>query len=477
MGALVAAGSCRGLEKATGQSPAAVLRVGLGQAPTNPQNGVRQITMNLSVESLGRLAEDGRVEPQLADKWTLGRDGRSLTVTLKHGVSFHDGSPVNARTVSPLLPAAMKTFAGPVFDDIESITPGGDDAIEMRFRKPSPLLLEALEVQIRKPGAAIISTGAFMSDPASPNVLRANAGYYGGRPQLVEVDISSYPSVRTAWAELLRNRIDMLYEVGPDALDSLESSTNIAVFKFTRRYQYAIILNTNAPALRSSAVRRALNLGIDRDQLVRRALNAHGLPSSSPVWPRYWAADASMMALDFDAEQAATLLKSAHVRFTCDVPSDQLYERVALEAKRQLAAVGVDMEVRPATQDEIFERQRTGKFEALLFEVISGPTMLRPYQLWHSKGAQNPGSLGNATVDAAFDRVRQADDEAQFKAAVAGVQQAFRDDPPALFLVWTERARAVSQRFAVPEPEPGADVLRTLRMWTPRNDRTFANRN
>ena len=121
MGALVAAGSCRGLEKATGQSPAAVLRVGLGQAPTNPQNGVRQITMNLSVESLGRLAEDGRVEPQLADKWTLGRDGRSLTVTLKHGVSFHDGSPVNARTVSPLLPAAMKTFAGPVFDDIESI--------------------------------------------------------------------------------------------------------------------------------------------------------------------------------------------------------------------------------------------------------------------------------------------------------------------------------------------------------------------
>ena len=37
------------------------------------------------------------------------------------------------------------------------------------------------------------------------------------------------------------------------------------------------------------------------------------------------------------------------------------------------------------------------------------------------------------------------------------------DDPPAIFLAWSERARAVSNRFVVPPPEAGRDVLSTLR--------------
>jgi hypothetical protein len=41
------------------------------------------------------------------------------------------------------------------------------------------------------------------------------------------------------------------------------------------------------------------------------------------------------------------------------------------------------------------------------------------------------------------------------------------EDPPALFLAWSVRARAVSRRFIVPAAEPGRDVLSTLRLWKP----------
>ena len=44
------------------------------------------------------------------------------------------------------------------------------------------------------------------------------------------------------------------------------------------------------------------------------------------------------------------------------------------------------------------------------------------------------------------------------------------DDPPAIFLAWSERARAVSKRFDVPPPKPGRDILGTLRLWKPAGD-------
>ena len=67
--------------------------------------------------------------------------------------------------------------------------------------------------------------------------MRANEDYYLGRPAMDRIIVSKYPSVRAAWAELLRGNIDMLYELGLDELDSVKESTSVNVFSFTRRYQ------------------------------------------------------------------------------------------------------------------------------------------------------------------------------------------------------------------------------------------------
>jgi hypothetical protein len=50
--------------------------------------------------------------------------------------------------------------------------------------------------------------------------------------------------------------------------------------------------------------------------------------------------------------------------------------------------------------------------------------------------------------------------------AVGNLVQTFADDPPAIFLAWSVRARAVSKRFDV-QGEEGRDVLSTLRFWKP----------
>jgi peptide/nickel transport system substrate-binding protein len=471
--------SCGGRESTTSRGRAGtVLRVGVAQfSMTNPNSGIRQLNQLLSVESLGRLGEDGRVEPQIADKWALTDGGRTLRVTLKPGVKFHDGSVMDADSVAGILPDALRGVAGPVLDDVDHIRAVGADKIEIGFRRPSPLLVESLEVQVRKPGQAIVATGPFMTAAGSTSDLVANPAYYLPAPKIERLTIRNFASIRAAWAELLRNNIDMLYEVGPDALDSLESSTSVSTFRFTRRYQFTIAMNSAASALKPAAIRRALNMAIDRGQLVRQSLNGHGVPSSGPIWPKYWALQDNATPLLFDPGQAAAALGAKNLHFTCLIPADQVYERIGLELKHQLAAIGVEMDLRSTTTDALFEAQKTGNYEAVLMEGISGPTLLRIYQLWHSRGAGNPGKLGNATVDTALDRVRHSETEPEYRLAVTALQDAFRDDPPAIFLSWSERARAVSKRFIVPAPESGRDILGTLRLWTPRNDDQFTNRN
>jgi ABC-type transport system substrate-binding protein len=342
-------------------------------------------------------------------------------------------------------------------------------------------LREALEAVLRKPGETVVSTGAFAVVGGSTTEMRANADYYLGHPAIDRIHVETFPSVRAAWAEMLRNRIDMLWEVGTDALDSMKNSNTVSLFTYTRHYQHAMAFNASVPALRSKEVRRALNLAVDRAALVRNALRDHGVASSSPVAPRYWALGPESPHFEYDPQRAATLLgsmgrKGQGLRFTCLVAADSVAERIALDVKQQLAAVGVDMVVEEASRDEIVQRAGKGEYEAAVTEFISGPTLLRPYLIWHSQTPVNWGHFGSATTDAAFDRVRDAESENEYRRAVSGLQQAFIDDPPAIFLAWSVSTRAVSKRFSV-EAEEGRDVLATIRFWKPTGAQPQASRN
>jgi peptide/nickel transport system substrate-binding protein len=467
--------SCRGDISRTSTSSPAVLRIGMGQVSSiNPLSGMRQVSQLQAVEGLVRTGEDGRTLPSMAESWTSAADGRSLTAKLRPNMQFHDGSPADADAVASLLPNALRAYMGPVYSEITSVRAIGRDAVAIAFRERSPFLSEWLEAPLQKTNGA--ATGPFKLEANSANELVANNSYYLGPPNIQRVRVESFPSIRTAWAELLRGQIDMLYEVGTDALPSLQSSNTVTVFTVNRKYQYVIALNPKVQALAPAAVRRALSLSVDRPALVSAALNGFGVASQGVIWPRHWAAQAGLPRFEFDPAAASATLKR-HIQFRCLVPPDAMYERIALEVKRQFTAVGVEMDLEQVTFDELNQRGAKGEYDAMLIEAVSGPTLFRPYVFWHSTGFLNWGHFGTATSDAALDRVRNAQSEAAFRDAVAGLQQAFVDDPPAIFLAWSQRARAVSRRFDV-VTEEGRDILGTLRLWKPTPDvRQPASRN
>lgn len=445
-------------------------------ATSSPASGLAQVKQNLSLESLVGFDDSGRPRPAVAESWSVAADRRVVTLRLRQRVEYQDGTPVTAAQIAESLKRALPRQMAPASDDIESIRTVGDRDIELRFKHPSGFGVELLDFPVRKPGSSTIGTGPFVPVPGK-NELRSNDRYYLGKPLVDRISIESYPSVRSAWADLLRSRNDMLYEVGVDALDSLQNATNVAkVFVYPRRYQYLIALNTQRPTLQSPAFRQALNLAIDRGELVRDALNGLGEASVGPVSPREWAVSGHPIPqLKYDAQRAAALLKTASGRkFTCLVLPD--HERLALVVRRQLEAVGVEMNVEEVDPNEAMARFTKRDFDAILVDAISGPTMFRLYRLWHSGGDLGPTSLGTAAMDAALDIVRDASSDEEYRRGVIAVQTASIEDPPAIFLAWSRGIRAVSSRFDVPS-DSAVDPIGTLRLWKPTIAGADASRN
>jgi peptide/nickel transport system substrate-binding protein len=486
-GLLLATARCDSAGPVTSTNGDLTLRVGVGQlASGNPGAGLRAFLQNQSSEGLARIAESGRAEPRLAEGWTIAPDGRSMEIRLRSGVTFHDGSPVTADAVAKILNSGLPEFMGPPFSDVDHITAVSDYRIAIAFNRASPFLQEALDLPIRKPDSPSIGTGPFQTvDTNSLNELRANPHYYLGRPTIDHIVITNYPSVRAAWADLLRDRIDMLYEVSADALDSLTGATSVAVFSFTRPYQYVIAFNQRSRALGSPNIRRALNAAIDRSAFVRDGLEGRGESSSGPIWPQHWAFTPDLPRFEYAPQDAAMELTKALgrenpspdgvvLRFKCLILSDQ--ERVGLLIKRQLEMVGVDMDIEEVSPDRLFQALSDSSFEAVLLDMISGPNVFRTYRWWHSEGSANPGTLGGGSLDPALDRIRYAHSDDEYRRAVAGFQKAIIENPPGIFLAWSERTRAVNRRFDV-AAELGRDILTTLRLWRPTNDLQSVRRN
>jgi ABC-type transport system substrate-binding protein len=470
LSALVVGSGCQPADAPLPPSSSVELRIGLGLGGGEVSGTADQIVQNVSTEGLVSFSRDGRYQPWLAQSLELRDNGLTWRVTLRDGVRFHDGTLVDAETVKTILVGQFRQL-GAAFDVVRDVLVSAPNQIDINLDEPSTLIAEGLSAAaISRPGTSV-SVGPFMrvaSTDGRRTILQRNDAYYGGSPTIERILIQPYSSVRAAWADLLRGEVDMLYEVGGDALDSLEPSSSTRIYTFSRPYAYVAILNTHRPSMKSPEIRRALNSAIDRQRFVTEGLNGHGHVATGPVSPFHWANPSGTVASRFAPERLSKPLTLHCLYF------DQTDERLALVVKRMLEDIGASVTLELVSQQTAFDRMRAGDFDVVLGDLIQGPGLLRPMLFWGTGEPLNWAHYANAKVDAAFKAIRGASNDDQYKAAVTALQSAMVDDPPAIFLAWRERARAVSTRFDVPV-EPGRDILRTLRLWTPTGSATSTN--
>jgi peptide/nickel transport system substrate-binding protein len=310
--------------------------------------------------------------------------------------------------------------------------------------------------------------------------MEAFERYYKGAPKIGRVTWRAYPTVRTAWAAMMRGEVDFLYEVGHETREFIEGESSVAVFSFLRNYVYAIGLNIKRPAFRDSRIRQALNYAVNREDLVEQAFKGHGIPASGGTWPQHWAYNPSVSGYSLDADRASALLDAAGVpketraspnsapgrlHFTCLVPEGfPLWEKVSLLVQRDFSRIGIHMTLEALPVKEFNARIISGDFDAFVSELIVGNSPSRPFTFWHSTSKQNLWGYSNKSVDDAFAGIRGSQNEVEYRQAFGTLQAALVQDPPAVFLALGENSRAVSRRFVVVAPQ-GSDILPTIADW------------
>src|SRR5689334_18287048 len=134
--ALVFAVACSGTRGTGRPDSHSSLTVGIGPLPsTSPQQGVQQLVQILSTEPLVRFTDEGRPAPGLAREWSLSPDGRSLTVVVRDGVTFHDGSPLSVDQIATSLNAALPRAMGPAFADVKSLSAASNQQLDFVFSR------------------------------------------------------------------------------------------------------------------------------------------------------------------------------------------------------------------------------------------------------------------------------------------------------------------------------------------------------
>ena len=456
--------------------------------------GLGQLTSTLTLEGLTQtyLSVDGRPLPRLAESWSWENEGRRLRLRLRSGVAFHDGTALTSAVAAEALSLAIARPANralrPSVADITSVRPDGDLQLVLDLSRPSAFLPEDLDLPLGI-GSQNVGTGAFRlvrrgSDGA---LLERFDRYYLGVPQIEEVVIRPSDNLRTSWSRLLRGEVDMVTDVPPEAVEFIKND-DIQVVSFPRGYQFLIAFNSQAAPFRSAAVRRALNASVNREALLTNVLQGLGETATGPIWPKHWAYDASIQPFGFDPRGAISLLEAAgfripavdststrppaRLRFTCLLPADfSLLERIGLEAQKQLYDVGVDMQFEVVPIQEYDLRIREGRFEAVLVDMSSGPALARAHVFWGSARREGLHAFGyeNGEAGRLFELLRTSTNEAAVRSTVSRLQRVLLEDPPALFLAWNQRARAVRRRFDV--GESGRDPLFTIWQWTENTDR------
>lgn len=258
-----------------------------------------QKIMNIVYEPLFTIDESGKVVPILAGSYVLSASGKQITVTLKDGVKWHNGTNLTAEDVAYTL-SRMRDLGGiyrKISDRIHSFTATDKNTIIINFENKEPMPAYLLTFPIMQRSSSYsenadfkpVGTGSykFVSKSGTEIVLEPNSQWHMG-----EV------SERKIIVKILKDKNAVLeaFNVGEiDAITSDELSGSMITQK-SNSISKAVVsekmvflgFNTKSPSLELPAVRKAINGVLDRKKIVEQDAYGRGVPTELSIDPTSW---------------------------------------------------------------------------------------------------------------------------------------------------------------------------------------------
>ena len=369
-----------GLGAGTRQTNVLTIAIGVDPDTLDP---MRQTTTTVSnivqmvIESLGRVDQTGKVQPNLATGWQEAPDAMSWTFTLRTGVTFSDGAPFDAAAAKANLDREMDpnntcpncaTLSRAV-KSVDVVDPG-HVKLEMTMALAADVLLGLLSlnnfgmmspkaIQKGTPTYAQqeqpVGTGPYMLKERVKGdhvTLVRNDTYWGKRPTYQEQVIKVVPDAATREALVRSGQAQVVLLPPISDLPSLQKDTTVKVLLASGDRSIFFVMDTvdkQQPLLQNVQVRQALNYAINRDAIVKSTLFGAADPATAPMAPSIFGYCAVPNPYRYDPDQARSLLQKANasgLTISLIAPTGRYLQdwQAAQNVANDLRAVGVNVQ-------------------------------------------------------------------------------------------------------------------------------------
>jgi len=457
------AGLCLG---ATSQAASAqTLTVGIVAEPvsvdphffrTGPNMSLRE---NISDALVYNNQVTGEIEPRLAASWEVVGD-RTWRFELNPGAVFGDGTAISAADVifSICRVRNIPDSPGPFISFIETISdirPDGEGAILIDTHGPDPVLLESLSTIgiVRYPGDEAltfdlqecgndnwIASNTFNNGEMEAGigpyrvaeyrrgidiVLERNDSYYGNLPHYARVEVQAIPENGARIAALLSGRVDVIDGVPVNAIDQIFDNADLELisapasrlifFAFDQEGEPSpkISGTDGVNPLKDVRVREALNLAVDRNQIVNTIMEGIAEQASSIVMATIFGANPDLAHYPFDPDRARELLTEAGYpdgfSMTISAPTGRYRNdsEVGQAVTQMVAQIGIDVDLETFPQSVYFDRANNFEYSMYLAgaSADTGEGLSQLMNLVHTRdgerglGGANRGRYSSEEVD------------------------------------------------------------------------------
>ncbi|MEV1204109.1 ABC transporter substrate-binding protein [Microbispora rosea] len=248
-----------------------------------------------------------RAAPRLAERWQSASDGKVWTFTLRSGVVFHTGRPVDAAAVKASVERTKRMGAGAayIWDSVQQITVKDPLTVEFRLKYAAPLDLIAsadyaayiYDTQAagagdlkkwfqagRDAGSGPYTVANWKKGREKELVLRAFDRYWGGweGPHYRNIEFRVTPDLNRAYQLLLRGEASYVQRLNPALYRRARTTAGVRTLQVPSFQNMLVLFNTASGPLTDVRLRKAVQKAIDYDGLIT-ALKGAGAPASGLV--------------------------------------------------------------------------------------------------------------------------------------------------------------------------------------------------
>ncbi|TXL74425.1 peptide ABC transporter [Vineibacter terrae] len=415
--------------------------------------------------------------PGLAQSWTY-KDASTVVLELRPGLTFHDGTPLDAEAVKFNLDRNRSDPKSNIKVDlagVESVEATGPTTVTIKLKQADqslPLILSDRAGMMASPTAIKAGGGSIDRVPvgAGPwkfarwddNALVAyerNPTYWRkGIPKVDRLEMKVIPEVSTGVRSVIAGENDVVVAVPAIQKPLLDRSGKVKVFTTPSLYLYMIYLDFSKPPLNDVRVRRAINLAIDREVYSKVTMGGLGQPATTLFPKEYWAHDPALAnIITYDPDKAKALLKEAgspSVTFTGVAYTDQAAvqrQEVLMEMWRR---VGINPKIHNASVPEAsqaFFFNRT--VNSMLAAITARPDpSMAPYTIFGKDSPYNGGHQEIPGMEAALAASRVGATPAARKEALSKVQRIALEQAVFVPLAFDVSIIALSNKYAGFQP-------------------------